>query len=231
MRLPYLLTAGHHLGIDCLTPLEKGREIPPAGLELGPEVVHIAAVRIAQCVGQVLIGHQGPAVAPVQAAQQDHRPTAVGPGIGEFEPQAHRQEDLKGFGLSRCRRAGIFALGHRVLLWRLSGLREIPEYTTKKRGGDDLFWRCFVKNDIEGIQPPFGRFWGARRTLSLYMSSFDDATASKALILDILTKPHGEVLPCWTGVFSRALSTERGTSGTAGSGRAADAGRHRLLPW
>src|SRR6266571_4121457 len=111
MRLPYLLTAGHHLGIDFLTPLEKGREIPPAGLELGPEVVHIAAVRIAQCVGQVLIGHQGPAVAPVQAAQQDHRPTAVGPGIGEFEPQAHRQEDLQGFGLSRCRRAGIFAKG------------------------------------------------------------------------------------------------------------------------
>src|SRR5712692_6376734 len=162
MRRPYLLTAGHHLGIDFLTPLEKGRQIPPAGLELGPEVVHIAAVRIAQCVGQMLIGHQGPAVAPVQAAQQDHRPTAVGPG----------------FGLSRCRRAGIFALGHRVLLWRLSGLREIPEYTTKKRGGDDLFWRCFVKNDIEGMQPPFGRFWGARRTLSLYMSSFDDATAS-----------------------------------------------------
>src|SRR5713101_9357308 len=178
MRLPYLLTAGHHLGIDFLTPLEKGRQIPPAGLELGPEVVHIAAVRIAQCVGQVLIGHQGPAVTPVQAAQQDHRPTAVGPGIGEFEPQAHRQEDLKGFGLSRCRRAGIFVLGHRVLLWRLSGLREIPEYTTKKRGGDDLFWRCFVKNDIEVMQPPFGRFWGARRTLSLYMSSFDDATAS-----------------------------------------------------
>src|SRR5712691_9035233 len=69
-------------------------------------------------------------------------------------------------------------MGNRVLLWRLSGLREITEYTTKKRGGDDLFWRCFVKNDLEGIQPPFGRFWGARRTLSLYMSSFDDATAS-----------------------------------------------------
>src|SRR5712692_5587306 len=69
-------------------------------------------------------------------------------------------------------------MGHRVLLWRLSGLRELPEYTTKKRGGDDLFWRCFVKNDLEGIQPPFGRFWGARRTLSLYMSSFDDAKAS-----------------------------------------------------
>jgi hypothetical protein len=69
-----------------------------------------------------------------------------------------------------------------VLLWRLSGLREIPEYTTKKRGGDDLFWRCFVKNDIEGMQPPFGRFWGARRTLSLYVSSFDDATASFKLM-------------------------------------------------
>ncbi len=64
----------------------KGGQIAPASLEFGPEVVHITAVRIAQCLGQVLIGDQRPAVASVQAAQHDHRPTAGAPGIGKCKP-------------------------------------------------------------------------------------------------------------------------------------------------
>mgnify|MGYP003398513270 CR=1 FL=1 len=78
-------------------------EIRTAGLELGPEVVHIAPVRIAECLGEVFIGDQGPAVAPAQPAQHNHRPTSVGPGIGECEPQAHRQQDTQGSGWSRFR--------------------------------------------------------------------------------------------------------------------------------
>src|SRR5712691_9733586 len=88
---------------------------------------------------------------------------------------------------------------------------------TKKRGCDDLFGRRFVKNDIGGVQTPFGRFWGARKTRSLYMSSFDDATTSWA--------QRGQTPQALPGA-----ATARGRHGTRRDSYHDDCDHARVLP-
>src|SRR5712691_9676364 len=74
------------------------------------------------------------------------------------------------------RSSRILAKNIKLILYR---------HLRQKRGAAMTFFGAALSRmTLRVYNPPFGRFWGARRTLSLYMSSFDDATASLCQILD-----------------------------------------------